>query len=398
MKRKPTLSSHCEYEELLKEFHPALNELNLSDFNYSSKIKVWWMCEKNNHEWQESIYNRIYFKYGCPYCSNHRVCLSNCLATTHKEIAAYWHPTKNNGLTPFDITFGSRKKVWWLCENNEHGWKTTISNRIKYKCPYCSSKTPKKSPSKSKRILAIIRPDLISEWHPIKNLSLTPFDVTVGSSKKVWWLCEKNGHEWQSKILHRTITNSGCPYCTNKKVAQSNCLAVLHPNISCSWHPTKNLDLTPFDVVAGTDKKVWWVCESCKHEWETSVRGRTIKGSGCPSCLESNGEKRVEIILNEIKINYEIQKRFDKCKNIKKLSFDFYLPQYNALIEYDGEQHFKSMDFFGGNKSFVETQKRDKIKNSFTLENNIPLLRIPYTKFDSIEEEIRSFVAKLVKI
>ena len=74
-----------------------------------------------------------------------------------------------------------------------------------------------------------------------------------------------------------------------------------------------------------------------------------------------------------------------KSRNVN-LKFDFYLPKYNTCIEYDGEQHFKSVEYFGGYISLIETKERDEIKNKFCLDNKIKLLRIPFNKYDDIEK------------
>jgi len=78
--------------------------------------------------------------------------------------------------------------------------------------------------------------------------------------------------------------------------------------------------------------------------------------------------------------------KFDNCKNKNPLPFDFYLPEHNICIEFDGEQHFKSISYFGGEKGFKNTQKNDLIKTSYCKENNIKLIRINYLEFKKIEE------------
>ena len=76
------------------------------------------------------------------------------------------------------------------------------------------------------------------EWHPTKNTDLAPAEVTAGSHQKVWWQCE-SGHEWQASIANRA-KGRGCPYCSNRKVDASNCMAASHPKLATEWHPTKN--------------------------------------------------------------------------------------------------------------------------------------------------------------
>ena len=99
---------------------------------------------------------------------------------------------------------------------------------------------------------------------------------------------------------------------------------------------------------------------------------------GCPYCNQSKGERKIYKYLKENDIIFEIQKRFDNCKNIRCLPFDFYLPDLNTCIEFDGELHFKSYEHFGGEEKLLKTQKNDNIKTEYCKNNDIKLLRIKY--------------------
>jgi len=106
------------------------------------------------------------------------------------------------------------------------------------------------------------------------------------------------------------------------------------------------------------------------------------RGEGCPICDESKGEKKVRYYLEDHNIKYEVQKRFKDCRNKNTLPFDFYLPDYNSLIEYDGKQHFdKTLKFYSDR--LVEN---DKIKTNWAKKNKIKLIRIHYKKFNEIEK------------
>ena len=95
--------------------------------------------------------------------------------------------------------------------------------------------------------------------------------------------------------------------------------------------------------------------------------------------------REISIILDNKNIMYIRNKRFKKCKNIKPLPFDFYLPEYNICIEFDGEQHFREHKIWGNDK-LIKTKINDKIKNEYCLNNNIRLIRI---KFDeNINEKL----------
>ena len=121
------------------------------------------------------------------------------------------------------------------------------------------------------------------------------------------------------------------------------------------------------------------------------------QGARCPKCNESKGEKTISDILNSLSIKYTSQKRFPECKYKKTLPFDFYIHNKKSklLIEFDGEQHFESIEYFGGEDGFQLTQLRDQIKNDFALSNNIPLLRIPYTEKDNIEQILTNKLKEL---
>ena len=110
------------------------------------------------------------------------------------------------------------------------------------------------------------------------------------------------------------------------------------------------------------------------------------EGTRCPYCNESKGEKRINSFLLKNNINYLIQYRFEDCKFKYTLPFDFYLPKYNCCIEFDGGQHYKIVDWFGGLDGFVDTKIRDTVKNIYCQQNNIKLIRIPYWDFDNIED------------
>lgn len=111
-------------------------------------------------------------------------------------------------------------------------------------------------------------------------------------------------------------------------------------------------------------------------------------GNRCSICKESKGEKEIARILDKMKINYHREYCFDDCKAIRKLPFDFYIPDYNCCIEYDGEQHYNKNIFFhkDNENSFKKRKEYDSIKTNYCLNNNINLIRIPYFQYNQIEE------------
>lgn len=109
-----------------------------------------------------------------------------------------------------------------------------------------------------------------------------------------------------------------------------------------------------------------------------------LRGVGCRSCNESRGEKEIANFLNKYGINYDRQHKFSDCKNIYQLPFDFYIPSVRTCIEFDGEQHFLPLPFFGGQEAFENLKINDKIKSDYCEDNYISLIRIKYDQIDSI--------------
>ena len=136
---------------------------------------------------------------------------------------------------------------------------------------------------------------LMAEWDWEKNkvLGFEPNEVTFGSIKKIWWICDK-GHEWQATPNNRS-NGQGCPVCAGRKVfAGFNDLASKAPDVAKEWHPTKNGDLLPTQITYGSNKRFWWQCKVCGNEWQTSVANR-VAGKGCPICSKrKQGVSKVE--------------------------------------------------------------------------------------------------------
>lgn len=134
----------------------------------------------------------------------------------------------------------------------------------------------------------------------------------------------------------------------------------------------------------------------CENVYEVKW-GDFQQGVRCPKCNESKGEKEISNILNLLNIKYTSQKRFKECRHKRSLPFDFYIKNKKSklLIEFDGRQHFESVEIFGGEEGLRETQIRDNIKNDFALSKNIPLLRIPYTEQDNIKQILTNKLKEL---
>lgn len=152
--------------------------------------------------------------------------------------------------------------------------------------------------------------------------------------------------------------------------------------------------LTAIKPISGNknSKRKWECLCDCNKYTSVStsdlVSGNTIS-CGCYS--KSKSEKIISEYLSDLGIIHISQYKFSGCKNIRPLPFDFYLPEYDILIEYQGEQHYKSVDYFGGEEMFLRRSINDEIKKKFCATNKIKLICLPYTlSFEQIKEIIKN--------
>jgi hypothetical protein len=246
---------------------------------------VWWRCPAGpDHAWREAVVWTAQKK-GCPFCGNWRLSVTNSLATVAPEIARHLHPSKNGKLTARDISAYSHRRVWWSCgEDPRHIWQASVYMRVRnggWVCSMCSNR--RISPSTS---LAAQCPKLAAQWDGRKNGTLTPTTVSIGHSRRVWWRCPAApDHEWQVSVKSRVFFGTGCPFCSNKRVAPSNSLARMEPRLARLWHPRKNQELSPTGVVPGSGKRVWWRCpRGADHEWEARVVDLVAAEGACHFC------------------------------------------------------------------------------------------------------------------
>jgi hypothetical protein len=329
------------HPELAKEWHPDKNgDLKPDQVVAGSNKKFWWKCDKGpDHEWDAALSKRTGMGRNCPCCAGLKVSVTNSLASLYPELAKEWHPDKNGDLKPNQVVAGSEKKVWWKCDKGpDHEWDAIPASRTGRGsgCPCCIGL--KVSVTNS---LTSLYPELAKEWHPIKNGDLKPDQVVAGSNKKFWWKCDKGSdHEWDAAPSHRTGMGTDCPCCAGLKVSVTNSLTSLYPALAKEWHPIKNGDLKPDQVVAGSTKKVWWKCDKGPdHEWYTALVYRTRGGSGCHYCHVLPRSK-IELQLAH-EILFFIDFNVDDIDVVvddktRKVQVDIKISDLDLVIEYDG--------------------------------------------------------------
>lgn len=216
------------------------------------------------------------------------------------------------------------------------------------------------------------------------NSNIEVLEKYINNKTKILHRCKIDGYEWcvvPSAILH----GQGCPKCSgNAKMTQEEYIIRVEK---------VNPDIEVLEQYIGYNIKILHKCKKDGYEWKISPNN-ILHGIGCPKCNTSKGENAIKEWIEKMGILYENQKRFLDCKDKKSLPFDFYLPEYNICIEYQGKQHYEPIKYFGGISKFENQIKKDKIKKEYCKNNDILLFEIPYYS-DLNEELIRLY--KIIK-
>jgi len=187
----------------------------------------------------------------------------------------------------------------------------------------------------------------------------------VNNKHKIKIICPIHGEFKQ--IPNNHLSGNGCPKCVGLNKTNDEFI------IECKTIHGNKYDYT-LSIYDNVSNKINIICK--KHGIFKQTPDNHLRGKGCPICTESKGEMIIRRLLENNNISFIIQKKFDSCKDKRKLPFDFYLPKYNCCVEYDGIQHFKPVEIWGGHKNLEYNKKHDEIKTTYCKKNNIKLIRI----------------------
>lgn len=300
---------------------------------------------------------------------------------THEEYVEEL-AVKNPNAIAFDKYINADTPILHYCIAHGIFWGTTPSRALQGAgCQECKLE-------KFRKIRCKTHEQYVKEVFAI-NPDIIVIGEYIDAIAPIKHYCKKHNIHWNASpdsVLH----DHGCLKCGGEKIRAKkikshteyvNDLFTVNPNIEV------------LEEYKGAFVAIWHRCKIDGYEW-LAKPANILFGKGCPQCNESKGERQTRQWLEKHNIKYEYQKPFDDCKDIKALPFDFYLPEYNICIEYDGEQHFRPVKFDGKDdkiaiEQFERTKYHDVIKTKYCKDNDICLLRIPY--FKNIEEELEKF-------
>lgn len=278
----------------------------------------------------------------------------------------------NPDITVVGTYINAYTKIEFRCKEG-HEWVTTPSSVLAGKtCLTCASIQSSLRQRKSQEQFV----EEARNLHP----DITVVGEYVNSKTKIEFMCSK-GHVWKT-APYNILDGCSCPTCKGEKISAKNTKS--HEQFANELFQVSP-NITVLGEYKGTFTKIKTKCNKCGNEWE-SMPCNLLAGCGCPKCVTSKGEKMVEEYLEQHNVVFETQKRFKDCVDQKPLPFDFYLPEYNMLIEYQGAQHYMATRRMGDEERLIYRQKHDCIKREYCKTQKINLLEIPYTKFNHISE------------
>lgn len=377
---------YCGYENKKSGKEKELYEYNAKELTESKgfefvdfkrengKLCIYYICPRHRDDGiqKTSLVSMRKNKIGCPHCVGR--------GKTHEEFLL-----EVKAINPNIEILGryekANKKILCKCTIDNTEWLIKPNNLLNGQgCPTCgrrkNSDTKRKTAEEFKSKLNIINNDITVIGH------------YSGVKEKIDVKCNICGCQWTTtpnSLLHE---KSKCPRCVAEKQYKNqaktneqflNELKIVNPNI------------IPLEPYYNDKSKILVKCNIHDYLWKVTPNKILHKQIGCPMCAMYTGEYEIDKFLTSLKIKHILQYRFDDCKDKYTLPFDFYLPDYNTCIEYDGEQHYRPVNFGGvsneeAQRNFEITQKHDKIKTEYCKQHKINLIRIPYFEKNNIDD------------
>ena len=303
--------------------------------------------------------------YRCPYCS------SNAKKTDTQFKQEVFELVKDE-YTFLDSYANNKTKLRVKHNECQNIYKVTPYDFLSgHRCPYCYG-NHKKTDAQFKQ--------------EVKNLvgdEYTFLESYVNNHTKIKVKHNKCDHVYKvAPIVF--LRGTQCPYCS-ANARKSNIIFIKQVQSLVGG------EYEFLDNYIDNATKIRVKHNMCGNVYEVKP-SNFLQGHRCPYCSESLGEQKIKKVLDSLNITYEAQKTFDDLKDNRLLSYDFYIPSQNILIEYQGQQHYQPVDHFGGTDRFAIQQKHDKLKSEYTKNHGYNLISVPYTE-DSFSK-IKKYLIK----
>ena len=370
-KKRKTLTN----EDFLKKLKEKNREdiIPLSEYK-DSKTHMTFKCSMCNYIWTTNPAS-ILSGTGCPKCGNERTRVAKTLPRDIYIKRLYEH--FNGEIELVSDYISSSSVMTYRCKICNHIWEQDGFTVLLLKwCPGCSGlhRTPE---------------DYVRE---IENMGKVCFiEKYKTSHDKVLVECVTCGKQFRA-TPNSLKNGTGCMECFFKNLSKLK--TKTHEEYIRQLYEI-NPNINVIGAYAGSHEYLECECKICGNIWSTSTADSLLQGTGCPACHDSTLERKVKLYLDNLGIEYTISKTYDNLLGIgnKWLSYDFYIPHCNLLIECQGIQHEKPVDFFGGQIQFEKQKEHDRRKRKYAKSHNINLLEIWY--YEDVEEKLSNYFNNL---
>lgn len=357
------------HEEYLSDLYLANPNIELLDIYNGVENENNFRCKICGYKWSACPSNPLRGK-GCKMCGRKRI--SEKLTKTNEQFLKELSEVNPN-IEALQEYIKQTEEMNFKCKLCGLKFKTLPSIVLQgHSCPHCSR-------------IFVSEEDFLSSV----NSNINILDHYDGLSKDYSCECKVCGHPFtrSGASLRR---GTGCTKCyfKSKEISKEEFIDRL------THHHNNKIIL--YGEYINISTPTLFKCENCNHIWE-AVPSNVCGYSGCPNCFSSYGEQKIRNYIDSHGINYKSQKKYKGLIGVKGglLSYDFYLPDYNLLIEFQGEQHEHSVEYFGGEEQFKVQQEHDRRKREYAKLHKIKLLEIWYYDIDNISEILNEILDNL---
>lgn len=365
-----------EFIERARKVHGEKYDYSKVEYtNNSTKVCI--ICPEHGKFWQAP--NKHLSGQGCPFCRYMKT--SNAVK---KNKTQFIEEAKKKHGDKYDyskvVYINNRAKVCIICHKHGEFWQRPYVHLRGQGCPKCGNEEKRNK-------TAITKEQFIEKAQKIHG---DKYDYSkaeyINTETKVCIICPIHGEFWQTPHMHLSERKRGCPICGGTKRLTTEEFIKKAKEIHGNKYDYSKVKYK------NNKTKVCIICPKHGEFWQKP--NSHLRGCGCASCSNSHLEEEINKMLIDLNISYTKEKVF-KWANMKK--FDFYLPSYDIVIECQGEQHFRPIDFSGrgrewATKELIKTQKRDNLKIQKCKEHGIKLIHYnPFEKyFGTYENEVHN--------
>lgn len=344
------------------------NSISISGKYTKSKEPIDVHCNICNHDWHP-LATSLLSGHGCPKCTNH-------YTMSNEEFLNKVKNFKNKNTEIISEYIDSKTPIKCKCYQCGNIWNTTLDRILQGNgCRKCAD-------DEQAKLRTISLDEITKRLH-----EHFPHIDIIGEYKniRVKTMCKCNicNNVWSTQLSSLLIQKYGCPKCAIE--ANKSLLLKTHDEY-IKEVLLSNPNINVLTQYKGGSNNIKAQCLLCNNEWTT--KAHNLLRCGCPKCTSSKGESLVQTYLDKQNIYYTKAKKYSYLLGIgnRQLSYDFYLPKYNLLIECQGAQHEHPVKYFGGKKQFIVQKIHDTRKRRYAYNHNINLLEIWYYENNKIDK------------